>query len=51
MFMAIQETASGGLTLGRVLRDIPHDGPAIVVYVLLLVFVGFIWVGSRKKAG
>lgn len=36
-----------GLTLREVISDIPHDVPAIVVYVLIAVFVGFIWYGSR----
>lgn len=45
----VQETASGGLTLQRVLQDIPHDAGAIVIYVLMAAFVGFIWYGSRSK--
>ncbi|HSK18622.1 MAG TPA: hypothetical protein VK912_05745 [Longimicrobiales bacterium] len=45
--LAIQ---SEGLTLNEVVNGIPHDGPAIVVYAMLLVFVGFIWRGSRKKS-
>jgi hypothetical protein len=45
--MAIQ---SEGLTLREVVSGIPHDGPAIVVYAMLIVFVGFIWMGSRKKS-
>lgn len=45
--MAIQ---SEGLTLREVVSGIPHDGPAIVVYAMLIVFVGFIWLGSRKKS-
>jgi hypothetical protein len=36
-----------GLTLREVLADIPHDVPAMVVYVLIALFVGFIWWGSR----
>jgi hypothetical protein len=36
-----------GLTLREVLADIPHDLPAMVVYVLIALFVGFIWWGSR----
>lgn len=36
-----------GLTLREVIADIPHDVPAMVVYVLIAVFVGFIWWGSR----
>jgi hypothetical protein len=36
-----------GLTLREVISDIPHDLPALVVYVIIAVFVGFIWWGSR----
>ena len=36
-----------GLTLREVIADIPHDVPAMVVYVLIALFVGFIWWGSR----
>lgn len=43
--LLIQE---GGLTLRKVLADIPHDLPAVVVYVLLAGFVFMIWRGSRK---
>lgn len=39
----------GGLDVGRILSDIPHDGPALVVYVLILGFVGSIWLGSRNS--
>ena len=38
----------GGLTLRKVIADIPHDLPALVVYVLLAGFVFMIWRGSRK---
>lgn len=46
----VQEAAQGGLTLERVLNDIPHDAGAIVIYVLLAVFIGFIWYGNRHKS-
>lgn len=39
-----QET---GLTWGEVLRDIPHDAPAIVIYLLTVVCGWVIWKGSR----
>ena len=45
--LAIQ---SEGLTLREVVNGIPHDGPAILVYAMLAAFIGFIWVGSRKKS-
>ncbi len=35
------------LTLEEVLTDIPHDFAALIVYLLLGLFVGFIWYGSR----
>lgn len=37
-----------GLTLGEIMQDIPHDGPAFVVYTLLLVSGLVIWKGSRR---
>lgn len=36
------------LTLRSVLHDVPHDLAAYVTYALLLAFVGFIYLGSRK---
>jgi hypothetical protein len=36
-----------GLTLREVIWDIPHDASAMVVYAIIAVFVGFIWLGSR----
>jgi hypothetical protein len=41
--------AERGLTLTEVVRDLPHDGPSLVVYTLVLLFVAMIWVGSRKR--
>ncbi|HSJ09323.1 MAG TPA: hypothetical protein VK928_05395 [Longimicrobiales bacterium] len=38
-----------GLSVGDVIRNLPHDAGALVVYVLVLAFVGFIWHGSRSK--
>jgi hypothetical protein len=39
------------LTLRSVLQDVPHDLAAFVTYALLLAFVGFIYLGSRKPGG
>lgn len=39
-----------GLTIFEVLQNIPHDGPAVVVYAMLAVFVVLIWRGSRQQA-
>lgn len=38
-----------GLSLGEILRGIPHDGPAILIYLMILGFVAFMWHGGRKK--
>ncbi|HEU5210950.1 MAG TPA: hypothetical protein VFU06_16260 [Longimicrobiales bacterium] len=46
--LLIQDTTDGGLTFEAVIRNLPHDAGAIVVYVLMLAFIGFIWYGSRK---
>jgi hypothetical protein len=37
------------LTLRGVIADIPHDAGAIVIYLLLALFIGFIWAGSRGR--
>lgn len=50
MFAMTTVAQSDGLTLDEIIRGIPHDGPAIVIYVMLLAFVGFIWMGSRRKS-
>jgi hypothetical protein len=38
-----------GLTLRRVITDIPHDGPAYFIYGLLAVSLYVIWRGSRVR--
>jgi hypothetical protein len=38
------------LTMEEILVGIPHDFAALVVYLLLALFVGFIWYGSRGRA-
>jgi hypothetical protein len=50
MLATIVAVQADGLTFGRILGDIPHDGPAIVIYVMLVVFAGLIWRGSRRRA-
>lgn len=35
------------LTMRDIVAEIPHDAAAIVVYVMLALFIGFIWTGSR----
>lgn len=37
------------LSIAEILADIPHDTGAIVVYLLLAVFVGMTWAGSRNR--
>ena len=44
--LLIQETS--GATLDSVLHNLPHDTGAIIVYLLVIAFIGFIWYGSRK---
>ena len=50
MFAIRSAIQSDGLTFSEVIHGIPHDGPAIVIYTMLLAFVGFIWLGSRRKS-
>lgn len=50
MYGTVSAVQSDGLTLERIISGIPHDGPAIVIYVMLVAFVGFIWMGSRRKS-
>jgi hypothetical protein len=40
-----------GLTFSKILSDIPHDLPAIVIYVLLAGFIGMIVMANRSKRG
>lgn len=47
MFTIAALLQEGGLTLHKILTDIPHDLPAMVVYVMLGAFVFLIWRGSR----
>ena len=45
----LQLQEDDGLTLREIIQNIPHDGAAVVVYVLLAIFIGFIWMGSRNS--
>lgn len=49
MLFLIAVQAQSGLTWGRILSDIPHDGPAFVVYGLLAVSAYVIWRGNRTR--
>jgi hypothetical protein len=46
--LALQQ--DNGLTLLEVIRDIPHDAPAVVVYVMATIFIVLVWRGSRRQA-
>ena len=50
MFSIALLQQDGGLTIGDIIADIPHDLPAIIVYVLLAGFVYLIWRGSRPSS-
>lgn len=41
--------SEGGLTLGRVLADIPHDPAAVAVYIMLAGSIFLIWRSGRAK--
>lgn len=49
--LAIAVLQDEGLTFREVLQNIPHDGPAVVIYLMLAVFAGLIWWGSRNSGG
>jgi hypothetical protein len=44
---SIAAVLQDGLTFREVVRNLPHDGPALFVYLLIILFVGFVWHGSR----
>lgn len=47
----LQEAAAdNGLTLGEMLSDIPHDGAAIFVYILITMALVFVIRAGRKKS-
>lgn len=37
------------LTLKEIVVNIPHDGPSVLVYGILALFGGVIWLGSRGR--
>lgn len=49
--LMIQAAGEPSLTLEGIVRNLPHDAGAFVVYALMIAFVGFIWYGSRRKSG
>jgi hypothetical protein len=40
---------SDGLTFAELVRDIPHDLPAIIVYVMIGAFIFVIWRANRRR--
>lgn len=49
MYAFALQVAESGLTLEEIVTDIPHDLTALVVYLLLGLFGGFVWYGSRRS--
>lgn len=43
IFAAIQ-----GLTVREILSDLPTDAGAVITFILIALFIGFIWHGSRS---
>ena len=40
----------GGSGFGRIIAGIPHDAPAIFIYIFLAVSVYLVYRGSRTRA-
>jgi hypothetical protein len=40
---------SSAVSLGGIVRNLPHDAPAFVGYVLIAAFIWFVWQGNRKR--
>ena len=50
MYLTLVEvTAREGLTLSRIIADMPHDGAAFFIYALTAVSLWLIWQGSRTR--
>lgn len=48
----LQGSQDDGLTLAEIVSDIPHDLPAMVMYVLIVVAVGSVlWFGRPGASG
>lgn len=45
MALALQENSS---FFGQLIESIPRDASAFLVYALMVVFCGLIWIGSRQ---
>lgn len=44
-------SAEGGLTLQKIMAEIPHDPAAIFLYLFLVASLGLIWWANRKTGG
>lgn len=44
-----QATADGGLTIGELVANIPHDTAAFVVYAMVIGSALFVWRAGRTK--
>jgi hypothetical protein len=40
----------GGTGFGRIIAGIPHDAPAIFIYIFLAVSIYLVYRGSRTRA-
>lgn len=49
MLALVAPIQDDGLTFLEALSNIPHDAAAVFVYLLLALFIGFIWWGSRSR--
>jgi hypothetical protein len=45
----LQAAPSEGLTWGEILSGIPHDGPAVFIYLLTAGAVGWVVWANRKR--
>ncbi len=48
--VALALLSQEGSGFGRMIAGIPHDPPAIFIYVFLAVSIYLIWRGSRTRA-
>jgi hypothetical protein len=52
MFALLLQTvhqSGDGLTWGEILTGIPHDGPAVFIYMLTALAVGWVVWANRKR--
>lgn len=49
MLLAVAAQADAGLSLAKVMSQVPHDAPALVIYTLTLGAVGWIVWANRKR--